>query len=332
MTRVNRCIPAIAAAGGALLATQRTSAEAERKFTADDVSANDGADGRPLWISFRGGVHDVTEFANEHPGGKFIELAAGGDVEGFWKYWYYHFHSPKVTDALRRTRIGSLVASNEDETAEAEDDPYRTDPVRDMSKHVRWLLKPFNSETVRSVLSASYLTPTDALYVRNHAPVPQLGGESSRHCVEFTDGGAAAPSSMSLADLGARFRRVTVTSVLQCAGNRAADDARSTGPNGFKDTPFEALGCGMVGNVRWSGYRLAELLPAMFPQLASSPTAAIDRLHVIFEGADGYESSTPARAVLREAGDCLLATHMNGEPRVASPCPPALTNLRNPSP
>ena len=70
----------------------------------------------------------------------------------------------------------------------------------------------------------------------------------------------------------------------------------------------------MVGNVQWSGVRLSELLPAIFPQLLG-PSAESDAppadLHIIFEGADGYESSTPARAVMGERGDCLLATHMS---------------------
>lgn len=93
-------------------------------------------------------------------------------------------------------------------------------------------------------------------------------------------------------------------------------------------TPFEALGCGMVGNVRWSGVRLSDVLPAIFKQLrpadadgrepsaaaAAAAAAAASKLHVVFEGADGYTSSTPAAAVLSEGGDCLLATHMNGEP------------------
>jgi len=51
----------------------------------------------------------------------------------------------------------------------------------------------------------------------------------------------------------------------------------------------------------------------MFPRLRSTTPAALSACHVIFEGADGYESSTPAREVLCEHGDCLLATHMNDE-------------------
>ena len=347
-----RRLAPLAAGGGVIAAAIARSSfgeQSERKFTKEDVAARDGDDGRPLWVTYRGEVHDVSEFAKEHPGGNFIRMAAGGDVETFWKYWYYHFHSPKVADALRRTRIGSL-ASSEDDDEQAEDQ-YRSDPERDPQKHLQYLSKPFNSETRRSVLSSSFLTPTDALYVRNHAPVPPIA-DGAGHVVAFVDGEKEVASA-SLSELAARFPRATVTSILQCAGNRAADDAKATGPNGFHGSPFESLGCGMVGCVQWSGVRLADVLPAIFPQLrppsadaapasalasagpdsadtasadtASADTASADtarvaadahvpaNLHVIFEGADGYESSTPARAVLREGGDCLLATHMNGE-------------------
>ena len=182
-----------------------------------------------MWISFRGSVYDVTTFAQEHPGGSFIKMAAGGDVESFWQYWYYHFHSPKVADALSRMRIGRLASSEEELPAE---DPYGSDPPRDPQKHLQYITKPYNSETHRDVLSASYITPTDALYVRNHAPVPPIDDASS-HRVAFVEGEHEVTSA-SLDELASRFPRVTVTSILQCAGNRAADDAQNSGPNGFK--------------------------------------------------------------------------------------------------
>ena len=41
-----------------------------------------------IWVTYRDGVYDVTEFADMHPGGaKFIKQAAGGPVDGWWQYW-----------------------------------------------------------------------------------------------------------------------------------------------------------------------------------------------------------------------------------------------------
>lgn len=68
------------------------------RYTAAEVRRNDGTDGRPLWVTFRGSVHDVTHF--QHPGGDFIRQAAGGDVEPFWKNWAYHLHG-----SVYRTKV-----------------------------------------------------------------------------------------------------------------------------------------------------------------------------------------------------------------------------------
>ena len=59
----------------------------------------------------------------------------------------------------------------------------------------------------------------------------------------------------TIAQLEARFGAATVTSVLQCAGNRASEDIAATGPSGFTGTVFETITQGMVGNARWTGAR-----------------------------------------------------------------------------
>ena len=38
-----------------------------------------------------------------------------------------------------------------------------------------------------------------------------------------------------------------------------------------------------------------------------------EKWHVVFEGADEYESSTPLSHILQAKTDCILATKMNGE-------------------
>ena len=74
-------------------------------------------------VDFPPPVHDATAFA-EHPGGKFIEMAAGGDVETFGASPTNS--SPKVQDALQRTRIGLLTPT--DRTDADAEDPH-ADPV-----------------------------------------------------------------------------------------------------------------------------------------------------------------------------------------------------------
>ena len=188
-------------------------------------------------------------------------------------------------------RIGALepeVDSNaeDDDSAEceaaAQDEVYVDEPSRSPLLHKVLIQRPFCSETHPEVLAASHLTPPDALYVRNHAPVPAFSGSIEEHSVVFStvrsaaaggdgDGDADAEGDSvvewSIGDLLARCRRSHVTSVLQCAGNRASDDIAATGPSGFVGTPFEAIQGGMVGNCKWSGVALADVLPLAFPEV-----------------------------------------------------------------
>lgn len=221
-----RVLGGLASVGGLAVVQRLSAAEPDRTFTPDEVATCDGADGRPMWVTYKGSVHDVTfpswpmptpspavlcptpipftaalwshpslvlpkvtSFSKEHPGGAYIEHAAGGDVEGFWSYWAYHHLSPKVAQALATTRIGKLAStdSSTEEAATALPDPYEDEPSRDRRKHHQLTEKPYCSETRSDVLCGSYLTPTDALYVRNHAPVPSMGDAVSFR-MSFFDG------------------------------------------------------------------------------------------------------------------------------------------------
>jgi sulfite oxidase len=310
----------------------------ERVYTRAEVAANDGADGRPMWLTYRDGVYDVTAFQREHPGGHLITQAAGADVSAFWDIWAYHHQAPKVGQYLESLRVGTLRAEDVVGGTEAgsADDPYQSEPVR-AGQSVQTVLsvRPYCSETPNKALGASYLTSAAALYVRNHAPVPDVAwppqGESRaahtlRHEVVFEplgNGGGGgggdddddeAPA-FTVAQLQARFGTTTVTSILQCAGNRASEDIAATGASGFAGTPFEDITQGMLGNAQWTGVRLADVLPALYPEAcAAARRHGGGEWHVVFEGADGYSASTPLARVMARQNDCLLATHMNGEP------------------
>ena len=56
-----------------------------------DVMERDGAtpDSR-VWVSFKEGVYDVTEFIAEHPGGEKLLIGAGGPIEPFWALYAVH--------------------------------------------------------------------------------------------------------------------------------------------------------------------------------------------------------------------------------------------------
>ena len=57
-----------------------------------------------------------------------------------------------------------------------------------------------------------------------------------------------------------------------------------------------------------SGVLLKNVLKDMFPTECDDKS---NTWHVIFEGADDYETSTPLSHILGEENDCLLATKMN---------------------
>ena len=183
--------------------------------------------------------------------------------------------------------------------------------------------RPWSSETPPDVLEKEgYLTSNEALYVRNHAPVPDCAwvpeGESesayaNNHEVSFEVNGGASSSMTTVAELKTRFGTETVTSILQCAGNRASEDIAATGPSGFNGTPFEHIKAGMVGNAEWTGIALSKVLSALYPSECKAALKDDEEYHVVFEGADGYSASTPLSLVLSRENGCLLVTEMNGK-------------------
>lgn len=58
-------------------------------FTQEEVTSHrtleDG-----VWVTYQGGVYDITEFVSVHPGGDKIMLAAGGALEPFWALYAVH--------------------------------------------------------------------------------------------------------------------------------------------------------------------------------------------------------------------------------------------------
>ena len=106
------------------------------------VRKRDGVDGRPMWVTYKNGVYDITEFCRIHPGGHIIKQAAGSNVEIFWQVWSYHHLVPKVGEYLDELRIGTL---DDQDDVPMDDDPYGLEPVRSTSKQ-RVRERPYCSE------------------------------------------------------------------------------------------------------------------------------------------------------------------------------------------
>lgn len=61
-----------------------------------------------IWVTYKNGVYDVTNFVSEHPGGQQILLAAGSSVEPFWMLYGVH-KTPEILEFLETMRIGTTL-------------------------------------------------------------------------------------------------------------------------------------------------------------------------------------------------------------------------------
>ena len=167
--------------------------------------------------------------------------------------------------------------------------------------------EPYNAEPALPHLVADAITPVKHFYVRSHGPVPKVAADGFRLRIE---GLINKPLELSLDELRQRFKPLTVTATLTCAGNRRLEMNRN------KPVPGVQWDAGAIGNARWTGAGLAELLRAA--DLKS------DAKHVWFEGHDPikekdgsvapFGGSIPLEKALAVDAPSLLAHIMNDTP------------------
>jgi sulfite oxidase len=165
--------------------------------------------------------------------------------------------------------------------------------------------EPLNAEPTRAALAEADLTGVDTFYVRNHGPVPELDPSTWRLRV---DGLVDVALELSLDALRERFAQHEVTAVLQCAGNRRADLMR------VRDIPGEERwDAGAVGNARWTGARLADVLAAagLGPDARHAAFTAPD-MSALASPPQPFGASIPLRKAMSK--EVLLAWNMNGQP------------------
>ena len=145
---------------------------------------------------------------------------------------------------------------------------------------------------------SDYITPIERFFVRTHVSVPRVDLADWRLTI---DGDVATPVTLTMDDIR-RLPRVELVSVLECAGNG----------RGFYEPSMPGLqwANGAVGNGRWRGARLADVL-----RRAGMRESAKE---VLFNGADvplgtmpDFQRSIPITKALD--ANTLLAYDMNGE-------------------
>ncbi|XP_014248665.1 probable sulfite oxidase, mitochondrial [Cimex lectularius] len=255
-----------------------------------------------IWVTFREGVYDITQFVDHHPGGDVILLAAGGSVEPFWLMYGVH-KQEHILKILEQFRIGNLDPEEADEVMKNMEDPYSTDPKRHPALHPN-SVKPFNAEPPPEILVGNFLTPQDLFYVRNHLPVPEINSETYELEIE---GLGIQSKTFTLNELK-ELPKHTITATVMCAGNRRSEMSAIKPVKGLNWTHAA------IGNATWSGPKLLDVLKSL--GLDDNPEAQ----HVQFEGLDTdptntpYGASIPIEKVLDPRGDVILAYEMNGEP------------------
>jgi sulfite dehydrogenase len=168
---------------------------------------------------------------------------------------------------------------------------------------IRLTTRPTQLETPFSVFNEGLITPNDAFFVRYHLSLnspPNVDLEKYRLQIK---GNVKAPLALSLADLKTQFEPVEIVAVNQCSGNS----------RGFSQprVPGGQSGHGAMGNARWKGVRLKDVL-----EKAGVGTGA---RQATFNGLDAaFVAQTPdfVKALdLDQAldGEVMLAYEMNGE-------------------
>ncbi len=149
-----------------------------------------------------------------------------------------------------------------------------------------------------------FLTPFDAFFVRNNGFLPPEPADPDAWSL-VVDGEVERPASWTVAELRRAFPAVTVTAVLECAGNGRAGFSPAT--DGLQWTT------GAVGCARWTGIRLPDLLEAagLRPSAVYTGHLGPDRAS---DGSDKPALSRGLPIAKALAPETLVAYAMNDEP------------------
>lgn len=271
-------------------------------YTIADVSKHNKKENR-IWITYKNGVYDITDYVSQHPGGNKILLGAGKDIGPFWDMYGAHKQT-EIYELLEKYRIGNITEVAEKKES-SKDDPYANDPKRHPAL-IPSSEKPYNAEPPVSLLIQDFLTPNDLFFVRNHLPVPTVDIKSYK--LDISTEGKSKSKTLTLDVLKKKFPSKTVSTTIQCAGNRRSDMV--------KIKPVKGLNWGIaaISTAEWTGPTLYDVL-----RYCGIDLDTVDCEHIQFEGMDTgpdgttYGASIPIEIARMLKHDIILAYKMNGE-------------------
>jgi DMSO/TMAO reductase YedYZ molybdopterin-dependent catalytic subunit len=168
---------------------------------------------------------------------------------------------------------------------------------------IRLTTRPPQLETPFAVFNEGALTPNDAFFVRYHLMFDPFSVDAENFRLRVS-GAVQTPLEFTVAELKTKFEPVEIVAVNQCSGNG----------RGFSQprVPGGQMGNGAMGNARWKGARLKDVLKKC--------SLGVNAYQVSFNGLDApLLEKTPdfVKALELEhvlGGEVLLAYEMNGEP------------------
>ncbi len=162
--------------------------------------------------------------------------------------------------------------------------------------------RPPQLETPMAIFDRGVFTPNDAFFVRWHlADIPQ-SVDASAHRITVS-GAVQRPLSLSLEDL-ARMPTVEIAAVNQCSGNSRGLFAPRV-PGGQWDN-------GAMGNARWTGVRLREILARAGLAAAAKQVQFNGLERPVLPSTPAFKKSLDVDVALGD--DVIVAYLMNGEP------------------
>ena len=287
-------------------------------FSIAEVKQHSAVEDR-LWVTYKGGVYDVTDLAYGHPGGDGrLAMAGGNDVAIFWDVYRMHYQ-PHVLGFLEKFRIGN-VTPQDAMTMEREfvfQNPFSDDPVRPNPDLLHTTEAPFNGEPLFERIGESFYTPNDLHYVRLHMPVAYI---SPKEWEVVVTGTGVKETTFSLKDIQTKFKHHEVACTLQCAGNRRQDFQDLEGHAVFIAPQWRG---GAISNAKYKGVYLRDVLAYCGLDVEKLHTAEFPDpkiRHIQLEGTDATEDginygiSIPIEKAVDPRGDCMLVWEMNGVP------------------
>src|SRR5690606_38212283 len=112
---------------------------------------------------------------------------------------------------------------------------------------------PLNAEPSLDKLVANWITPNEQFYIRSHAAAPQVDAKSFTLTVS---GLVNKPLVLRVDELVERFAKHSAIATMTCAGNRRKEFNQIKPVGGVQ---WEA---GAIGNAKWTGVLLSEVLKA----------------------------------------------------------------------